>query len=351
MTDTDTLRAVTDAAAAVFSSPPRRAAASAYLQQRGIDAAALPYEWLIGYAPPGWTRLVDTLAQDFPNQALLDAGVARTSSRGSVIDTFRDRMIFGIHDHQGSIVGFIGRDLSGAPGAPKYLNTQRHELFDKSTLLFGLWEGTQNLDRSQPVLVEGPLDALAIAARGHHDAVMPIAPCGTAFTANQAGQIAEIASQNDTGAVVAMDADTAGRVAAVNAGEQLRAVGVNDVRIATLPHGTDPAEYLTNPKNGLDAFRADHALPLITVQAQNAIAAQGDRMQWVEGRLAAARTIAGNLASYPAAVTARQIGWLANALHLDASTLTFEFANAYRTVDPTQINRGASTTPSNAMSI
>jgi hypothetical protein len=35
------------------------------------------------------------------------------------------------------------------------------------------------------------------------------------------------------------------------------------------------------------------------------------------------------------------IGWLADALHLDASTFTDECLNAYRNVDPERIRRGA----------
>jgi DNA primase len=52
---------VTAAAAALFTEPPRQKAAIAYLRQRGIDAYGLSAEWVLGYAPPGWTRLVDRL--------------------------------------------------------------------------------------------------------------------------------------------------------------------------------------------------------------------------------------------------------------------------------------------------
>lgn len=111
-------------AARILTSPVRRRAALSYLAQRGIDAAALPENWPLGYAPPGWTRLVDDLhAQGFRDDVLLEAGIARRCSRGTLIDVFRDRVIFPVHDQAGPIAGFIGRDLSGAPAAPKYLNT------------------------------------------------------------------------------------------------------------------------------------------------------------------------------------------------------------------------------------
>jgi DNA primase len=311
--------------------------ATAAPRERTAGCAAL--EWLLGYAPPGWTRLVDRLGRSFSDETLLDAGVARRSSRGTLIDTFRDRVIFGIRATDGTIAGFIGRDLSCDPGAPKYLNTHQHPLFDKSSLLFGLHEGTDHTRAQQPVIVEGPLDALAIAARQQSNSdtvLLPVAPCGTAFTITHARQVAEVAFRHQSPVVVAMDGDSAGRTAALDAGERLRTVGV-DVRVATLPNGTDPAEHLARPENTLDTFRAHNGLPLINLHVEHAIARQGDRMQWVEGRLAALRSLTNYLATYPPHHTARQIGWIAETVGLDSSTVTLEVADSYRRADDRHI--------------
>jgi DNA primase len=327
--DVGRLREVTAAAAEILTEPPRRRAAVTYLRQRGIDVAALSSEWVLGYAPPGWTRMVDQLQRRFPEQALLDAGVALRSSRGTLIDTYRDRVIFGIRDPHGDVVGFIGRDLSGNPDAPKYLNTRRHALFDKGALLYGLYEGTRTQGAQQPVVVEGPLDVLAIAASQRIDRnanLLPIAPCGTAFTITHARRVARAATDQER-VVVAMDADSPGRAAALTAGEHLRYAGL-DVRVATLPNGTDPAEYLTGPGSTLDTFLADRGQPLVTIHLQTAIAKQGDSVQWIEGRLAALRHTAEYLGTYPTDYVARQAGWLAKALDLEPTTVTNELATA-----------------------
>ena len=339
-TDIAVLRAVTAAAADVFTAPPRRQAAYAYLRQRGIDATGIDPEWVLGYAPSGWTRLVDELRGQFDDQALIDAGVARRSSRGSLIDTFRDRVIFGIHSTDGTIAGFLGRDLSGSPTAPKYLNTHQHALFDKSSLLYGLHEATRNPRAEQPVIVEGPLDVLAITSRqvrARGSQLLPVAASGTSFTPTHARRVAEVAFAHQQPVVVAMDGDAAGRAAGLKAGEQLRRLGL-DVRIATLPSGTDPAEYLARVETTLDAFRVDTALPLLTAQVQHAIAAQGEHMQWVEGRLAAARVVSRYLATYPPSHSARQIAWIADALQLDPATVSREVAAAYRVAQPRGIS-------------
>jgi DNA primase len=332
-TDITTLQQLTAAAAAIFTEPPRRKAAMTYLRQRGIDPTGLPEQWPLGYAPPGWIRLIERLHGAFPDQALLDAGLAQRSSRGTLIDTFRDRVIFPIHNIEGRVAGFIGRDLSGSERAPKYINSRQSPIFDKGALLYGLHETqTTNPDAQQPVIVEGPLDVLAMARRSRTTGgtdLLPVAASGTAFTLTHARRVAEVAFEHHAAAVVAFDGDAAGRAAALTAAEHLRYVGL-DVRVAALPTGTDPADYLSQPDSTLTVFRADEALPLLTVQLQRAVNTQGDRMQWVEGRLAAARQIAGYLATYPASYSAGQIGWIANALDLDPSTFTFELATAYR---------------------
>jgi DNA primase catalytic core len=323
------LRAATSAAAELFVAAPRRYTAVTYLRQRGIDASQLGPQWLLGYAPPGWTRLVDKLRDRFDDEVLIESGLARRSSRATLIDAFRDRVILGLRSSGGTLAGFVGRDLSGDPNAPKYLNSRQSPLFDKSSLLYGLSEGLQHPTCRQPVVVEGPLDVLAIAARATNtiEGLLPVASCGTSFTKAHAQLVAEVACVYESAAVVAMDGDNAGRVASLVAGEQLRATGL-DVRLASLPNGSDPAEYLARPNSTIDAFRADNGVPLVVGRLQLEIARQGDGTQWIEGRLDAMRGVAKYLATYPDAYVARQISWLSDALHLQQSTVTHELAKA-----------------------
>jgi DNA primase len=332
-TNLDVLREINAAATQILTSPPRRAAAVAYLRHRGIDASVLPAHWPLGYAPPGWTRLVDQLRQTFTEQDLIDAGVAQRSSRGSLIDRFRERVIFPICHTDGYVAGFIGRDLSGHPETPKYLNTPHTVLFLKGELLYGFHEGlTGNPEPAQFILAEGPVDVLALAASaskcGRRD-VLPVAASGTAFTDHHAWRLTHLSQTRTVPVVVAFDGDAPGRAAALVAGERLRAVGL-DVRVAALPNGLDPADALAQPDSSIDQFTHANAVPLLTLQVERFIAAQGDRMQWIEGRLQAARNIAGYLTSYPVSHTAAQIGWIAHALHIDGASFTDELVTAYR---------------------
>ena len=139
-----------------------------YLQARGLSPAAQAH-WHAGYAPASWDALTHHLrALGYADELIERAGLARQSQRGSLIDVFRDRAVFPILSSTGTVAGFIGRARDARiAGAPKYLNTPRTCVYDKSRLLFGLYEARTALAAgARPVIVEGPFDAIAVTAAG-----------------------------------------------------------------------------------------------------------------------------------------------------------------------------------------
>jgi DNA primase catalytic core len=194
-----------------------------------------------GHAPAGWTNLVNHLRRDgVTEDEMIITGVATMASTGRLIDRFRDRVIFPII-HDGEVLGFIGRrhpDLSDIDRAgPKYLNTGETPLFHKGAQLYGVVHD-QSLVGAIPVLVEGPMDAIAVtlASRGRY---LGVAPLGTSLTEEQAAQLARLAAHP----VVATDADLAGRIAAERAYWMLSCHRLDPLH-AQLPEGTDPADLL-----------------------------------------------------------------------------------------------------------
>ena len=197
-----------DQAAEYFADAYRRSWASGYLADRlGTDLTG-DDRFTPGYAPAGWTALTRHLQRHGATDAeILAAGLGRTASTGRVIDQFRDRLMFPIHGPDGQIHGFIGRrnpthdadDATAVSAGPKYLNTAGTDLFDKGAQLFGLHEARAALAAgATPVLVEGPLDAIAVtlAAAGTH---VGVAPLGTAFTDTQADQLLPYHRRRQTG--------------------------------------------------------------------------------------------------------------------------------------------------------
>ena len=141
--------------------------ATSYLRHhRGIDLRSAELELgqaLVGHTGHGWTNLVDHLrSRGVTDTELVAMDLAQTSRKGRLIDTLRDRLIIPVTHADGRITGFVGRDTSSNPRAPKYRNPTRTVTFDKSDCLY---RPTHHcVPDAAVVIVEGALDALAITA-------------------------------------------------------------------------------------------------------------------------------------------------------------------------------------------
>ena len=235
------------------------------------------------------------------------AGLATRSSRGTLIDRFRDRVMLPVHDAAGMLAGFTGRARPGAgPDVPKYLNSPETAAYKKSHLLFGLHQARPALARGAvPVIAEGPFDAIAvtIADPGRHAG---LAPCGTALTTQQAALLSQAADLARTGIIVAFDSDTAGRKAAIRAHGILRPLTGN-LQSAALD-GKDPAEILQ--RDGPDALRSvlrEQRQPLSALLIDASIEEWGRRLDDTDGPLLAMRSTASLIASLLPDDTASQI--------------------------------------------
>lgn len=209
-----------------------------------------------GYAPAGWTTLVDHLAhQGVTDHEMLTAGVATTARDGRVIDRFRDRLVFPIV-HDGQVLGFVGRcnpeHAHDGKHGPKYLNTADTPLFHKGDQLYVVGDPTAR----RAILVEGPIDAIAVrlATGGTR---LGAAPLGTSLTHPQARQLAEL----DPRPIIATDADAAGQAAAERDYWLLTALSANPLA-AHLPIDRDPADLLEIGRSADLARALEDAQPL-----------------------------------------------------------------------------------------
>jgi DNA primase len=306
------------------------ARATAVLDERGVTPDQIA-SYQVGYAPPGWTALVDRLhAHGYTDTELLEAGVAMATSRGSVVDRFRDRIMFPVHDPAGQVIAFIGRALEPGGDTPKYLNSPETTLYRKSDVLYGLGaEPTrQALSASAtPVIVEGPFDAIAVTAAGA-GAYAGIAPSGTALTPGQVAALhTAVGALDARSLVVAFDGDQAGRDASLRAWDPLRAVGAWPTT-PPLPAGQDPDSLAQH--HGPTALRAalDEATPLADLVVDRHVDQWAEQLRWVEGRLGAARAAAPVIARFPAEHVPRQIDRLVERLDLRAETVSTLIAEA-----------------------
>ena len=178
--------------------------------------------------------------QGFDEQDLKTLGL--TNYLGS--DYFRNRLMFPIFNHRGEVVAFGGRVLG--EGQPKYLNSPETPLFTKSRILYGLnFAGPSIRKEDFVILLEGYMDVIGAHQAGVENAV---APLGTSFTSYHA----TILKRYTNKAVVIFDPDDAGINAALKAALILVEQGLY-VKVATLPAGLDPDEFIA--EYGAEEFK------------------------------------------------------------------------------------------------
>lgn len=253
----DRLLELTAQALRFYESRFQQSWAAPYLRQRiGADLVGHP-RLSAGYAPPGPRALLNHLTNlGATLEELQQAGLIRIREHhgraDEYVDVFRDRLILPIRDPHAleghETIGFLGRrnptktdnDYAG----PKYLNTKTTPVFTKREALFGYAEGQELLRTGAlPVIVEGPMDALAITL-GSGGLAVGVAPMGTALTVGQIKLL--LAHTNLTDGrdhiAVAYDADSAGWKAAQTAYWNLTMADLDPTHV-DLPAGLDPADF------------------------------------------------------------------------------------------------------------
>ncbi len=270
-----------------------------------------------GYAGDTWTGLVDHLrSRGATDTDLLDAGLARTSSRGTLIDAFRDRLILPIRDADGALRGFTGRaNPDRADAGPKYINTATTQAYDKARDLYGRDRLTPD---AIPVLVEGPLDAEAVTAAGGGRYV-GLAPLGTALTQTHVDQLAA-ALPAGRPLIVATDPDQAGQKAADRAHTLLEGIDV-PARAVDLPPDIDPADYLRQHGPQALAARLDDSDDLAHAVISHRLAALPERSLSIEERVWAMRRLTPVIATLPPAQWQPTAEDLATRLDLSPETV------------------------------
>ncbi len=238
---------------------PESQAARDYLVARGLTIATVE-RFQIGFAPPGWDwllRQASTSGISIDHLARAGMAVERQERAGDFrsgiatvghYDRFRDRVMFPIRDPLSRCVAFGGRILPGAaPDSAKYINSPETSLFSKSAMLYGLDTAREAMSRSKrAIVVEGYTDCLAARQAGVDDVV---AVLGTALGQRHAKLLRRYADR----IVLVLDGDDAGRRRADEILDVLLAEPI-DVRIARLPSGVDPCDFILT--HGREAFES-----------------------------------------------------------------------------------------------
>ena len=227
-----------------------------YIKSRGISPKAQE-TFGLGLSPKGWDSLLRASQVHKLDEGVLnDAGLI-VKREEKTFDFFRERLMFPIIDTNGRVLGFGGRDLKGDGKGPKYINTPQTEVYDKSNVLYGLFQAKRAVrNKDRLILTEGYTDVIALHQAGIEEAV---SASGTALTEGHIHKIKRFTKN----VVLLFDGDGAGQRAAKRGIELCLRMGLFP-KVCLLPEDHDPDSYIHK-------FGGQHLTDHISTKAQDAI--------------------------------------------------------------------------------
>ena len=222
----------------------KNVAMSYLLQQRGFTRDTIE-KFGLGYDPSARDAFAAAaLHQQYNPELLVKTGLVVNRDE-KLVDNYRNRIIFPIHNNTGKVIGFGARVIGKADKAPKYINTPENELYIKSRILYGSYFARTAIDKQDEcLLVEGYTDVISLHQAGVENVV---ASGGTSLTTDQLRLIKKFTSN----LTIIYDGDSAGVKAALRGLDMALEESLN-VRLVLIPDNEDPDSYVQ--KLGKAAF-------------------------------------------------------------------------------------------------
>lgn len=155
-------------------------------------------------------------------------------------DKFIGRVIFPLQNNRGDFVAFAGRIVW--VWEPKYLNSPASDIYDKSALLYGLFEAKNTITKQDRVIIcEWYMDVIALHRAGYFETV---AVSGTALTEKHITLLKRLTRK----LYLCFDSDKAWVAATKNSLEILKNKDL-EIKIISIPSGKDPDEYIASGKD------------------------------------------------------------------------------------------------------
>jgi len=219
--------------------------AVSYLHERGFNKETIE-KFQLGYNLQTRNSFAQAaLKNQFNTELLIKSGLV-VSRNDELVDNYRGRIIFPVHNNTGKIIGFGARVIGKADKAPKYINTPENEIYVKSKILYGLYFARQAIDKNDEcLLVEGYTDVISLHQAGVENVV---ASGGTSLTTDQLRLIKKYTNN----LTIIYDGDAAGVKAALRGLDMALEESLN-VKLVLIPDNEDPDSYVR--KVGANAFK------------------------------------------------------------------------------------------------
>ena len=231
-----------------------------YFKERGFTDETIR-DFQLGYSSDEWSAFTDAALKAGYQLEFLEKTGLTIVKEDKKFDRFKGRVMFPIHSMSGRVLGFGGRILTQDKKAAKYVNSPESDIYNKSKVLYGLYQGKQSIAKEDNCfLVEGYTDVIQMHQRGVKNVV---SSSGTALTAEQIRLVRRL-TPNIT---VLFDGDAAGLRASLRGIDLILEAGMN-VRVCSFPEGEDPDSFArAHSKEELESFLAQNAKDFIQFKA------------------------------------------------------------------------------------
>ncbi|MEZ7821058.1 MAG: DNA primase [Patescibacteria group bacterium] len=151
-----------------------------YLKNRGLEEETIK-KFKLGYSLNIWNGLYDFLkSKKYSDEDIFLTGLIIKNNSGRYYDRFRGRIMYPIFNISGGVVAFTARQIETNKEEPKYINSPQTELYDKSSVIFGLNFAKESIRKNDcSIVVEGQMDCISCHQAGSENVV---ASSGTALT-------------------------------------------------------------------------------------------------------------------------------------------------------------------------
>ena len=219
----------------LFESEEGKAVGLTYFKERGFLESTIK-KFQLGYSPDAWEACSKyALGHGYGKEVLVKTGLS-IDKGDRLIDRFRGRVMFPIHNLTGKVIGFGGRILSSEKSKAKYVNSPESDIYNKSKSLYGIFFARNAIVKyDNCFLVEGYTDVISLHQAGIENVV---ASSGTSLTEDQIKLIKRF-TPNIT---ILYDGDPAGIKASFRGIDLILYQGMN-VKIVLFPEGEDPDSY------------------------------------------------------------------------------------------------------------
>lgn len=228
----------------LFETDEGREIGLSYLKERGFREDVIR-KFQLGYNPEARDRFTKAaLNGQYNKELLLKTGLI-AERNGQLVDNYRGRIIFPVHNNSGKVLGFGARVLTSNEKAPKYINTPENEIYVKSKVLYGSHLARKAIDqKDECLLVEGYTDVISLHQAGIENVV---ASGGTSLTQDQL----RIIKKYTKNLIIVYDGDPAGVKAALRGLDLALEEGLH-VKLVLIPDNLDPDSFVN--KAGASGF-------------------------------------------------------------------------------------------------